>query len=321
MLERVIGWSLGHRGVVLSLTLLLAGAGALSFSRLPFDAFPDTTPVQVQVNTIAPALAPLEVERQLTLPVEQTLGGLQGLRELRSISKFGFSQVTLVFDESVPIYLARQQVAERLGRVELPMGTARPAMGPVATGLGEVFHYLVSGEGKSLAELRAVQDWIIAPQLRSVPGVAEVNSWGGEERQIQVVLDPRDVLARGLTMADVVEALERSNVNVGGGVIVRAGSASLVHGIARLSSPDEVGQVVVAAQNGVPVRIQDLATVRDGAEIRRGAVSADGNGEAVLGLGFMLMGENSREVTRALASRLEQVRASLPPGIDVAVVY
>ena len=321
MLERLIGWSLAHRGLVLSLTALAAGAGALSFARLPFDAFPDTTPVQVQVNTIAPALAPEEVERQLTLPVEQALAGLKGLSELRSISKFGLSQVTLVFDESIPIYLGRQQVAERLGTVELPEGTERPTMGPIATGLGEIFHYLVRGKGKSLAELRTVQDWIIRPQLRSVPGVAEVNSWGGEERQIHVVLDPRDLLARGLTMADVVEALQRSNVNVGGGTVVRAGSASLVQGIARLTSPAEVGRVVVASRDGVPVRVEDVATVREGAEVRRGAVTAAGQGEVVLGLGFMLMGENSREVTQRLAARLDQVRPSLPEGVEVAVVY
>jgi len=321
VLERLIGFSLGHRGLVLALALLVAAAGALSFARLPFDAFPDTTPVQVQVNTTAPALAPLEVERQLTLPIEQALGGLKGLKELRSISKFGFSQLSLVFDDAVPIYLARQQVAERLATVELPEGTARPGMGPVASGLGEVFHYLVSGSGKSLSELREVQDWIIAPQLRTVPGVAEVNSWGGEVRQVHVLIDPRALAARGLVMADVVRALERANVNVGGGVLVRAGSAALVHGSARLTSLSDVAGVVVAARDGVPVLIGDVARVVEGAELRRGAVSAAGEGEAVLGLGFKLKGENSRDVTRRLHARLDELRTSLPAGVEVSVVY
>ena len=195
LFDAVIRWSLRHRGVVLVLWGLIALAGLLSMQRLPLDAFPDTTPVQVQVTTPSEALSPEEIERQVTWPVEQALSGLPDLVELRSLSRFGLSQVTLVFAEDADLWRARQAVAERLGRVSLPDGVARPALGPVATGLGEVFHYLVRGapdaaRPPSLAELRAAQDWVIAPQLRAVPGVAEVNSWGGDERRIEVAVTP-----------------------------------------------------------------------------------------------------------------------------------
>src|SRR5512145_2071007 len=187
MLTRILAWSLGHRLLVVLGWATLLLAGVLSALRLPLDAFPDTTPVQVQVNAVAAALSPLEIERQITRPIEWAISGLPGLQEVRSVSKFGFSQVTVTFDDDTGIYLARQVVMERLQSVELPPGIARPQLGPVATGLGEVFHYLVTGAGRSLAELRTIQDWVIRPQLRSVAGVAEVNSWGGDERQIHVI--------------------------------------------------------------------------------------------------------------------------------------
>ena len=207
-LNAIIGWSLRHRSVVVVGWLALAFVGAISFLRLPMDAFPDTTPVQVQVNATAPALAPLQVERQVTAPIEQALSGLPGLVDVRSISKFGFSQVTLVFAEGSDLWRARQTVAERLATVDLADGLDRPQLGPVATGLGEVFHFLVEGEDTSLADLRTVQDWIIKPQLRSVPGVAEINTWGGDERRIEVVVDPDNLHTRGLTLDDLVQALE-----------------------------------------------------------------------------------------------------------------
>ena len=222
MLTRIIDWSLRHRWAVVGTWIAVVVAGVLSFRALPIDAFPDTTPVQVQVNTVAPALAPLEVERQITIPVEQVLAGLPRVEELRSISKFGLSQITVQFEDGTDIWFARQQVSERLARLELPAGIERPALGPVATGLGEVFHYLVKGKGKSLEELRTVHDWIIAPQLRSVRGVAEVNAWGGNEKQCHVVVDPRRLQKFDLTLGDVDEALERNNANVGGGVARRA---------------------------------------------------------------------------------------------------
>ncbi|MDC0745832.1 efflux RND transporter permease subunit [Polyangium mundeleinium] len=321
MLSRIITWSLGHRTLVLLATLVVAILGALSFRRLPIDAFPDTTPVQVQINTVAPALSPLEIERQITAPIEQAIAGLPGLDEVRSISRFGLSQVTVVFEDGTDIYLARQVAMERLQSVSLPPQIERPTLGPVATGLGEVFHYIVSGEDKSLSELRTAHDWIVKPQLRSVRGVAEVNAWGGDERQIHVVVDPKNLQRRGLTLADLAEAIEHNNTNVGGGSLDRAGEATLVQGIALATRPSDIEDMVITAHEGVPVRVRDVAKVVEGREIRRGAVTADGKGEVVLGLGFMLMGENSHDVTSRLKVRLDEIKKSLPPGIEVATVY
>ena len=321
MLDRIIRWSIRHRiGVIIGVGAL-AALGVHALLRLPLDAFPDTTPVQVQVNTVAPALSPLEIERQITAPVEQAISGLPRLAEVRSISKFGLSQVTVIFDEGANLYLGRQVVAERLGAVELPPGIERPQLGPAATGLGEVFHYLVTGAGKSLAELRTIHDWVIKPQMRSVAGVAEVNTWGGDERQIQVIVDPASLQARGLTLGQLIAALEANNANAGGGTLDQAGQSYLIQGVAIVTRPEDVGNIVVAAHNGVPTRIGDVARVVEGREIRRGAVTADGKGEVVLGLGFMLMGENSHDVTRRLKVRLEQVRKSLPAGVQAETVY
>lgn len=319
--DAILRWSLRHRGAVLLGWALLAVTGAVSLSRLPLDAFPDTTPVQVQVNTTAPALTPEEVERQITWPVEQVLSGLPDLAQVRSISKFGLSQVTLVFDDEADIWRARQVVAERLATVDLPSGVDRPQLGPVATGLGEVFHYLLRGEGHTAAELRTAQDWILAPQLRAVPGVAEVNSWGGDERRIEVLVDPRSLGKHGITLAQLADALRDNNANVGGGNIDRAGETTLVQGVGLLGTLRDVEQVVITARDGVPIRVGDVATVRDGRAIRRGAVTADGRGEVVLGLGFMLLGGHSAEVTRRLEVRLAEAADSLPEGMSTEVVY
>ncbi len=321
LLERLIDACLAHRPIVLVATGLLVMLGAYALQRLPLDAFPDTTPVQVTVNTVAPTLSPLEIERQITTPVERVLSGLPGLHEARSVSKFGFSQVTLIFEDDLDIYRARQVVTERLGTVELPDGIDRPTLGPISTGLGEVFHYLVKGEGKSLAELRTVNEYLIRPPLVSVPGVAEVNAWGGEERQIHVVVDPARLLEHDLTVDDTVAALRANNLSIGGGVITRGGEATLVQGLALASSVADIASIVVATRDGVPVLVGQVARVEDGHEVRRGAVTADGEGEAVLGLGFMLMGENSRVVTVRLAEKLEEVKPTLPEGVRVETVY
>jgi len=321
MLTRTIEWSLRHRWIVLGGAAAVVAAGVVAFRDLPVDAFPDTTPTQVQVNAVAPALTPEEVERQLTIPIEQALSGLPGVEELRSISKFGLAQVTLRFADGTDLWFARQQVAERVGRVEPPPGLARPSLGPVATGLGEVFHYLVKSRTRSLEELRTLHDWVIAPQLRSVPGVAEVNAWGGKKKQWHVVVDPRRLQQFDLSLGDLYRALEANNANVGGGVIERAGTATLVLGVGALDGGRAIEEVVVAARHGVPVRVRDLGQVQVGHEIRRGATTADGEGEALLGLGFMLVGENSHAVTVALAKRLELVKARLPADVQVEPVY
>jgi cobalt-zinc-cadmium resistance protein CzcA len=320
VLQRIIELSLRHRLLVLLGTLGIIVAGVLAFRRLPIDAFPDTTPVQVQINTVAPALAPLELERQVTFAIEQAISGLPGLEEVRSLTRFGLSQVTVLFEDGTDVWFARQVVGERLRSVELPPGIAPPQLGPVATGLGEVFHYLVTGDAP-LSELRTVQDWVIKPQLRSLPGVAEVNAWGGDERQIQVIVDLARLHGSGLTLSALGEALERNNLNVGGGTLDQAGESSLIQGIGIVTTPADIENIVVAAERGVPIRVRDVARVVEGREIRAAAVTADGQGEAVLGLGFMLIGENSHEVTRRLEVRLDEIKKTLPEGIRVDAVY
>jgi heavy metal efflux system protein len=321
ILNRIIDLSLRFRVVVLLVVAATAAAGVWSLQRLDVDAFPDTTPIQVQINTVAPALGPEEVERQITIPVEQALSGLPRLEELRSISKFGLSQVVVIFEDGVDVYFARQQVNERLSAVELLEGNAHPTMGPVATGLGEVFHYVVTGQGSEVTQLRTIHDWVIKPTMKTVRGAAEINSWGGYEKQYQVQINPQKLIKHGLTFNEVVEAVRRNNLNVGGGNISQDGGMLLVQGLGRTTGLDEIRQIVVTANRGVPIRVGDVAEVAIGHEIRRGAVTANGQGEAVLGLGFMLMGENSHEVTWAMKDKLASLQSSLPPNVRVTPVY
>ncbi|TWU05081.1 efflux RND transporter permease subunit [Stieleria varia] len=333
MLERLIEVSLHHRVAVLLGVIVLIATGGYALSRLDIDAFPDTTPVMVQVNTTAASLAPEEIERQITYPIEQSLSGLPALENIRSVSKFGFSQVVVTFEDGTDIYFARQVVGERLATVELPMGVSRPKMGPVATGLGEVFHYILTYPGVDfsalpdeerlhlLTELRTTHDWVVKPQLRTVPGTAEINSWGGYEKQFQVRLDPAGLVSRGLTFGEVVTALQQNNRNVGGGNIDRMGEMLLVQGLGRTTDIEQIGNIVIKAVDGVPVRIRDVSTVDIGHEIRRGAVTADGRGEAVMGLGFMLMGENTHQYTEALKKRIEEIKSNLPSGMALVTMY
>ena len=333
MLNAIINWSLQNRFLVVIGGLGLVVLGLFALSRLPIDAFPDVTPVQVQINTIAPSLTAEEVERQITFPVEQAIGGLKGLEQVRSISKFGLSQITVLFDEGTDIYFARQMILERLTTVEMPSGIARPEMGPVATGLGEVFHYILTTKGGSegfskaereqaAMELRTLQDWVVKPGMRTVPGTAEVNGWGGYEKQFQVRIDPQRLIRHSITFNDVVEAVSANNLNVGGGSIVQPGGEMLlVHGIGRTTTIDEIQQIIVAAEHGVPVRVRDVADVEIGHEIRRGAVTADGKGEVVLGLCFMLIGQNSNDVTWRMKSKFDEVKRTLPPEAVGKVVY
>ncbi len=321
MLHKIIALSLRHRLVVILATLALVVAGGIAFRRLPLDAFPDTTPIQVQVNTVAPALGPLDIERLISARIEQSLAGLPKLKEVRSVSRFGLSQVTVIFEDGTDVYLARQVVSERLVSTVLPPTIARPQLGPVATGLGEVFHYLVVDDTGSLSDARTAHEWVVRPQMRSVPGVAEVNTWGGHERQFQVLVDPVELQRRSLSLEELTHALERNNANVGGGTLDQAGESSLIRGVGIVTRPSELEEIVVASRDGVPIRVRDVAKVVDGSAIRRGVVTADGKGEVVLGLGFMLMGENSHDVARGLALRLEEVKKTLPKGITVETVY
>jgi cobalt-zinc-cadmium resistance protein CzcA len=321
MLNWIIDFSLRHRLAVILCVAALATVGAVSLRYLDIDAFPDTTPVQVQINTVAPALGPEEVEQRITFPIEQVIGGLPGLENMRSVSKFGFSQVTVTFEDGTDIYFARQLVNERLTTVELAEGIERPKMGPVATGLGEVFHYVVTGAGNDVTELRTIHDWVIKPKMRTVKGTAEVNTWGGYEKQYQLRINPSLLIKYGLTFDQVVRAVEENNRNVGGGTIREGSQALLVQGVGRTSNIEQIKRIVIAAKDGVPVRVGDVADVTIGSEIRRGAVTADGQGEVVMGLGFMLMGENTHEVTWALKDRLNEIKPTLPPNVDVQAVY
>ena len=321
MLNWIIDFSLHHRFVVILGVLVLAAVGVVSLGQLDIDAFPDTTPVQVQINTTAPALGPEEVERAITFPIEQVISGLPGLENIRSVSKFGFSQVVVTFEDGTGIYFARNLINERLTSVELAEGIERPKMGPVATGLGEVLHYVVTGAGDDVTELRTIHDWVIKPKMRTVKGAAEINSWGGYEKQYQVRIDPDRLIKYELTFDAVVEAVQANNRNVGGGNIREGSQSVLVHGVGRTTNAAEIADIVIDAQDGVPIRVRDVADVQIGSEIRRGAVTADGKGEVVMGLGFMLMGENTHEVTWALKDRLEEIRPTLPAHVGIETLY
>ena len=321
VLNRIIDFSLRNRLLVILGVMAAAVAGVVSLRHLDIDAFPDTTPVQVQINSVAPALGPEEVERQITFPIEQAISGLPGLQQLRSISKFGLSQVVVVFEDGTDIYFARQLINERLATVSIPSGIARPKMGPVATGLGEVFHYIVTGQGTDATDLRTIHDWVLRPPLRTVRGTAEINTWGGYEKQFQIRIDPERLIKHGLTFNEVVEAVHKNNFNVGGGNISQQSGMLLVQGLGRTAGIDQIRQIVVTAKDGVPIRVSDVADVAIGHEIRRGAVTADGQGEVVLGLGFMLMGENSRDVTWDLKDKLQSLESTLPPNVQVTPVY
>lgn len=320
-LNRVIDFSLRNRALVLFCVLVMALGGLAALQHLDIDAFPDTTPVQVQINTTAPSLSPEEVERQITIPIEQAISGLPKLQQLRSISKFGLSQVVVVFDDGLDIYFVRQLINERLTTVELADGIERPKMGPVATGLGEVFHYVVTGQGGDVTDLRTIHDWVIKPPLRTVPGTAEINSWGGYVKQYQVRIDPDKLIKFNVTFDQVVAAIHQNNFNVGGGNISYASGMLLVQGLGRTTNLGQLRQIVVAAKDGIPITVSNVAEVMIGHEIRRGAVTANGQGEVVLGLGFMLMHENSHTVTWAMKDKLKSLQSSLPPNVQVQPVY
>ncbi len=333
MLTNLIDLSLKHRAAVVIAVLATIVCGIYSLQQLDIDAFPDTTPVMVQVNTNAPSLAPEEIERQITYPIEQSLGGLPKLENVRSVSKFGLSQVVVTFEDGTDIYFARQVVAERLSIAELPQGIERPRMGPVATGLGEVFHYVLTYPGidfnaiakeereRMLTELRTTHDWVVKPQLRTVPGTAEINSWGGLEQQFQIRIEPNKLVARGLSFEEVSIAIEKNNRNVGGGNIDRTGEMLLVQGVGQTTNITQIGNIAIRALDGVPIRVRDVASVEIGHDIRRGAVTADGNGEAVMGLGFMLMGENTHQYTQQLKTRLANIKENLPSGMALITMY
>jgi len=322
-MRRLLAFVLEQRLLILALAGLLVAVGVWSALRLPIDAVPDVTNVQVQINTNAPALSPLEAERQITLPVEVAMSGLPDVEQVRSLSKFGLSQVTVVFREHVNIYFARQLVQERLqeAREQIPPGVGTPEMGPISSGLGEIFQYSINAPGGNLTELRTLQDWVVKPQLRSVPGVAEVNSFGGHEKQYHVLVRPEALLKYNISLRQVFEALAANNVNKGGGYIVKAAEQFVIRGVGQVQSIGQIQNIVVASADGTPVKIRDVAEVTIGGAIRQGAVTMDGEGEAVTGIVMMLVGANSRVVVNDVKARFAQVAKSLPQGVTLRPFY
>jgi len=330
MLERMIRFAIAHRWLMLALTLALVALGVWSFTKLPIDATPDITNVQVQINTEAPGYSPLESEQRVTFPIETAMAGLPGLDYSRSISRYGLSQVTVAFKDGTNLYFARQQVGERLQQVksQIPVGL-EPEMGPIATGLGEIFMYTVEanpearkpdGTPWTATDLRTLQDWVVRPQLRNTPGVTEVNTIGGFARQIHITPEPSKLVALGFTLHDVVAAIAANNQNIGAGYIERSGQQFLVRVPGQVADLDAIREIVLDRREGVPIRVRDVAQVGEGPELRTGAATQNGR-EVVLGTVFMLVGANSREVAQAAAAKLDEANASLPAGVKALAVY
>ena len=330
MLESILRHAIAQRGLVLLLVLLLAGLGVWNFTRLPIDAVPDITNVQVVINTSAPGYTPLEVEQRVSFPLENAMAALPRLDQTRSLSRYGLSQITVVFEEGTDIYFARQLVGERLtaARPSLP-ADVEPVLGPIATGLGEIFMFIVDAEpgarnadGSPVTptDLRTVHDWIIRPQLLRVPGVVEVNPIGGFKKQVLVAPDPARLLAFGVTYDDLLSRLRDNNDNRGAGFIEYNGAQWLMRVPGRAAQPQDLADVAVSERDGVPVRVSDVATVGFDHELRVGAATRNGS-EVVMSTVFMLIGENSRAVAAAVAERLEEIQSSLPPGIVAVPVY
>jgi cobalt-zinc-cadmium resistance protein CzcA len=330
MFERIIRLAIENRWLVLLAVLGIAGLGIYNYQRLPIDAVPDITNVQVQINTSAPGYSPLEVEQRVTYPVETVMAGLPHLEQTRSMSRYGLSQVTVIFKDGTDIYFARQLVNQRIqeAKEKLPAGIA-PAMGPISTGLGEIYLWTVEAEDAAKkadgtpytpTDLREIQDWIIKPQLRNVPGVTEINSIGGFAKEYQVAPSPEKLASYGLTFQDVVTALDRNNGNVGAGYIEKRGEQYLIRAPGQVRTIEDIRNVILGNVQGVPIRIRDVAEVGIGRELRTGAATDNGR-EIVLGTVFMLIGENSRTVSRAVDQKMAEINRSLPEGVHAVTVY
>jgi|CXWL01.1.fsa_nt_gi cobalt-zinc-cadmium resistance protein CzcA len=323
-LSAVVRWSLHNRPIVLVIAALFTVVGLRAATQLPIDAVPDVTNIQVQIITAAPALSPVEVEQYVTVPVERAMAGLPKTTEVRSISKYGLSVVTIVFEDGTDIYWARQLVNERMREAQddVPPQYGKPEMGPISTGLGEIFQFVVRNEHLTLMQLEEQLDWYIGPQLRMVPGIVEVNSYGGEDKQYQVMLDPARLQATGVSIAQVVEALKKSNANAGGGYIEHEREHFVIGTDGLVTSLDDLRRVVIGATpQGIPITVATVGDVRFGARLRRGAATKDGQGEVVVGVALMLMGENSRTVTEAVKAKLAAIESSLPKGTRIEPFY
>lgn len=330
MLERILKASINHRWLIMASTIVLIGIGVYNLVQLPIDAVPDITNVQVQINTEAPGYSPFEVEQRITFPVETAMAGLPALEQTRSISRYGLSQVTVIFKDGTNIYFARQLISERIQEVrnQLP-DSAHPAMGPISTGLGEIYMYTVKAEPSAQktdgtlytpTDLKEIHDWIIKPQLRNVAGVTEVNAIGGHEKQFHITPYPARLLAYGLTMENVFQALEKNNANIGAGYIEKSGEQYLVRVPGQVRNTEEIGRIIVKNIKGVPVYVRDVADVLIGVPQRTGAGTQNGE-EVVIGTAFMLLGENSRTVADRVHKRMQEIKKTLPKGILIDTVY
>ena len=330
MFERIIRFAIEQRWLVLLAVFGMAALGIFSYQKLPIDAVPDITNVQVQINTQTPGYSPLETEQRVTYPLETVMAGLPGLEQTRSLSRYGLSQITVIFKDGTDLYFARQMVNERIqeAKERLPQGVT-PAMGPISTGLGEIYMWTVEakdgakkadGSVYTPTDLREIQDWIIKPQLRNVPGVTEINSIGGYAKEYQVAPRPEKLMAHGLTLVDVVNALERNNGNVGAGYIEREGEQYLIRAPGQVRDMKDVGGIIVKHADDVPILIRDIADVSIGKELRTGAATDNGR-EVVLGTVFMLIGENSRKVSQAVDKQMAEINKTLPAGVHAVTVY
>jgi len=317
MLNRIIDWSIHNRVFVVIAWIMVVIAGIISAITLPIDAVPDISGKQVVINTAAPALGPEEIELQITQPLETTLSGIPHSTGMRSISQFGLSQITVIFEDNADIYWARQQVTERLteAKESLPPGIDSPSLAPIATGLGEIYYVFVEGDNYSLMDRRSILDWQVRPRLRSVPGIIEINSFGGHVKQYRVLADPEKLRAHNLSLADLREALEKNNRNAGGAYIPKENEQQVIQGVGLVKSLDDIRTIVLSSKNGVPVLVGDVAKVEFGHALRQGTITKDGKGEAVAAIAVMLMGENTRTVTQRVKERLHEIQKEMPAGI------
>ncbi len=322
MIDRIITFALQQRFLVLVFTVLLIGIGVYSAKKLPIDAFPDVTNIQVQIITQAEGMAPTEVERLVSFPVEVTMTGLPKVTEVRSLSKIGLSVVTVVFEDGVDIYFARQLVFERLQQAKenLPPGVDAE-MGPISTGLGEIYQYVVEGDGYNPIELRTIQDWVIRPILRTVPGVTDVNSFGGFVKQYHVLINPERLISHNLTLREVFDAVEKNNSNAGGNFIEHNSEQYIVRGLGLVKTTEDLKNIIITSHNGTPIYVKDVADVTIGPEIRQGAVTKDGKGEVVTGITLMLKGASGREVVTNVKEKAEEIQKALPPGVTINPFY
>ncbi|HEB83233.1 MAG TPA: efflux RND transporter permease subunit, partial [Gammaproteobacteria bacterium] len=327
MLEKLVEISLRYKFLVLVIFIVVAFAGIRAVMTLPIDAFPDVTPVQVNIYTESPGLAAEDVEQLLTFPVESGMAGLPGVQQIRSVSLFGLSYVSVYFEDDMDIYFARRLVMERLQEVadRIPEGYGTPEMGPNTSGLGQVFWYTLERANKKLKnitdmDLRTWQDWSVRLILRTAPGVDDVMSWGGQERQYQVVIDPLRLIKYQLDYRAVMDAIESNNRQVGGQYINIGPEQYLVRGLGLVKSEDEIGQIVLKDDEGVPVYLRDVADIRQAPALRTGAVTRDGE-EVVLGMALARIGENAKNVVDAVKGKLTTAASALPDAIKIRPVY